>query len=217
MAPVRRGWHTSGVPRTSARLERRVRADVGAGAQPLVEALAAAPHPERVQAAATLWADGDVRRLRHALDLADVDRRDTLMLTHGTATDLADEGWQERLDAVLGPGRPVVLWRPTGPEELALVTESGWQAWPPRLPEQPFFYPVLTEGYATRIARDWNVPASGAGFVTRFEVEAEFMSRYAVHRAGGEAILEYWVPAVDLPELNANIVGRIEVVSSFGG
>jgi hypothetical protein len=35
------------------------------------------------------------------------------------------------------------LWRPTGPEELALVEASGWRAWPPRLPEQPIFYPVL--------------------------------------------------------------------------
>jgi hypothetical protein len=37
------------------------------------------------------------------------------------------------------------LWRPTGPEELDLVRQSGWRAWPPRLPEQPIFYPVLNE------------------------------------------------------------------------
>jgi len=28
---------------------------------------------------------------------------------------------------------------------LALVEASGWLAWPPRLPEQPIFYPVLNE------------------------------------------------------------------------
>lgn len=49
------------------------------------------------------------------------------------------------------------LWRPTGPKELELVRELGWHAWPPRLPEQPVFYPVLSEDYAVRIARDWNV------------------------------------------------------------
>jgi len=54
----------------------------------------------------------------------------------------------------------VVPWRPTGPEELALVEASGWREWPPRLPEQPIFYPVLNEEYAARIARDWDVPAS---------------------------------------------------------
>lgn len=62
-----------------------------------------------------------------------------------------------------------VLWRPVGPEELELIRLSGWREWPPRLPGQPFFYPVLNEEYAIKIARDWNVPASGAGYVTAFE------------------------------------------------
>ena len=29
------------------------------------------------------------------------------------------------------------------------------------------FYPVMNEEYAIQIARDWNLPASGSGFVTR--------------------------------------------------
>lgn len=107
------------------------------------------------------------------------------------------------------------LWRPTGPEELALVEASGWRAWPPRLPDQPIFYPVLNEDYATRIARDWNVKASGVGYVTRFEVATEFLDRYDVQQAGGETILEYWIPAGDLDELNAHIVGTIEVVAEY--
>src|SRR5688572_23752123 len=108
------------------------------------------------------------------------------------------------------------LWRPTGPEELALVAASGWRAWPPRLPEQPIFYPVLNENYATRIARDWNVPASGSGYVTRFEVDTAFLARYPVRQAGGATILELWVPAAELDEFNAHIVGLIEVVREFG-
>ncbi|KUN81574.1 hypothetical protein [Streptomyces griseoruber] len=107
------------------------------------------------------------------------------------------------------------LWRPTGPEELALVEASRWTAWPPRLPEQPIFYPVLNEDYAVRIARDWNVPASGVGYVTRFEVDTEFLRRYPVRQAGGETILELWVPAEELDAFNAHIVGRIEVVREF--
>ncbi len=109
----------------------------------------------------------------------------------------------------------VTLWRPTGPQELALVEASGWRAWPPRLPDQPIFYPVLNEDYATRIARDWNVKASGAGFVTRFAVRKSFLDRYDVQQAGGQTILEYWIPAKDLEELNANIVGKIEVVAKY--
>lgn len=111
----------------------------------------------------------------------------------------------------------VTLWRPTGPEELALVAASGWSRWPPRLPEQPIFYPVLNEEYATTIAREWNVAANGSGFVTRFEVRRDFLDRYEVHQVGGRTILEYWIPADDLEEFNRNLVGPIELVSSFGG
>ena len=109
----------------------------------------------------------------------------------------------------------VTLWRPTGPEELALVEESGWRSWPPRLPDQPIFYPVLNEDYATRIAREWNVKASGVGYVTRFEVEKAFLDRYDVQQAGGQTILEYWIPAEELEEFNRHIVGLIEVVADF--
>jgi hypothetical protein len=107
------------------------------------------------------------------------------------------------------------LWRPTGPEELALVRELDWRASPPRLPEQPIFYPVLNEDYAVRIARDWNVKHDGAGYVTRFEVDSEFLGRYPVRRAGGRTILELWVPAEELDEFNTHIVGRIQVVHEF--
>jgi len=62
----------------------------------------------------------------------------------------------------------VALWRPVGPKELDLIRQSGMRAFPPRLPEQPIFYSVLTEAYAVKIARNWNVPASGKGYVTRF-------------------------------------------------
>lgn len=109
----------------------------------------------------------------------------------------------------------VTLWRPTGPEELALVEASGWREWPPRLPGQPIFYPVLNEEYAALIAQDWNVRHSGAGFVTRFLVRRSFLDRYEVHQVGGQTILEYWIPAEDLPALNASIIGAIEVTARY--
>lgn len=37
----------------------------------------------------------------------------------------------------------VTLFRPTGPAELALIEASGFHSFPPRLPHQPIFYPVL--------------------------------------------------------------------------
>jgi len=107
------------------------------------------------------------------------------------------------------------LWRPTGPQELALVEQSGWTSWPPRLPEQPIFYPVTTEEYAIKIARDWNVPASGSGYVTRFAVRKEFLDKYDVQLAGGREHAEYWIPAEELDEFNAAIVGKIEVTRTY--
>jgi acyl-CoA synthetase (AMP-forming)/AMP-acid ligase II len=66
-----------------------------------------------------------------------------------------------------------------------------------------------------KIARDWNVKASGSGYVTRFEVRRDFLDRYEVRQAGGRTILEYWIPAGDLPELNANITGLIRVTAVY--
>ncbi len=57
--------------------------------------------------------------------------------------------------------KTVTLYRPTGPNELELVKLSGNKRWPPRLPGQPIFYPVLNEEYATLITRNWNVRDGG--------------------------------------------------------
>jgi len=113
------------------------------------------------------------------------------------------------------PADVVTLWRPVGPEELRLIEGSGMRAFPPRLPEQPIFYPVLSEEYAIKIARDWNVPAGGRGYVTRFRVRRSFLDRYTVQEAGGRDHREYWIPAEDLPAFNTAIVGEIEVVAKF--
>ncbi|SCB42120.1 hypothetical protein GA0061098_100947 [Bradyrhizobium shewense] len=78
----------------------------------------------------------------------------------------------------MSPEETLTLWRPVGPKELELIEQSGMRAFPPRLPDQPIFYPVLTEDYAIKIARDWNVPASGSGFVTRFAVKRDFIAKY---------------------------------------
>lgn len=109
----------------------------------------------------------------------------------------------------------VTLYRPVGPEELKLIEASGRRRFPPRLEEQPIFYPVLTEEYATTIARDWNVKASGVGYVTRFSVSADYLGRHEVHEAGSRELREYWIPAEELGEFNDAIVGSIEVISEW--
>lgn len=111
----------------------------------------------------------------------------------------------------------VALYRPVGQKELDLIAESDFNEFPPRLAEQPIFYPVLNEEYAVQIARDWNAKFNkdGVGFVTRFEVRREFINKYEPQIVGGQQHQEYWIPAEDLPEFNRNIVGKIEVISKF--
>lgn len=129
---------------------------------------------------------------------------------------IARDPWKPNLSRVPAH-ETVTLYRPVGPEELQLIKQADFRVFPPRLPEQPIFYPVLTEEYASKIARDWNVPASGRGYVTRFRVRRAYLSRYQVHEVGGRQFMEYWIPADDLPEFNSNIVGKIEIVREFGG
>jgi hypothetical protein len=109
----------------------------------------------------------------------------------------------------------VILYRPTGAKELELVASSGYRRWPPRLPEQPIFYPVTNEEYAKEIAIKWNIPSNGVGFGTKFSVKKSFVDRYQIHKVGGEIHAEWWIPAEDLEELNDNIVGLIEVVGEY--
>ena len=109
----------------------------------------------------------------------------------------------------------VTLFRPVGPKELALIAASGWRAFPPRLPEQPIFYPVTNEEYAAQIARDWNVKADGAGHVTRFDVDSDFVAQFPRRIVGSRVHEELWVPSERLDEFNGHIVGLIQVTQSF--
>jgi len=111
---------------------------------------------------------------------------------------------------------PTTLYRPVGPAELKLIEASGWKRFPPRLPEQPIFYPVLSEGYAAQIAQRWNAPESGAGYVTAFEVDSSYVAQFEVRKVGGPEHLELWVPAEELEAFNNHIAGVIRIVASYG-
>lgn len=109
----------------------------------------------------------------------------------------------------------MILYRPIGYKERILIEESNFTAFPPRLPEQPIFYPVLNERYATEIASKWNKKDKNSGFqgfVTRFEIDDLFISKYEVQTVGCAYQQEYWIPANELEEFNRHIVGKIEVI-----
>lgn len=112
------------------------------------------------------------------------------------------------------------LWRPVGVYELRLIAQSGFRAFPPRLAEQPIFYPVCNHEYAAELASRWNTgdPNSGhGGFVTRFEVSDDVAARYARHVVGARRHEELWVPAEELTSFCAAFVAQIAVVKGWLG
>lgn len=112
------------------------------------------------------------------------------------------------------------LWRPVGAYELHLIARTSFRAFPPRLPEQPIFYPVTNEAYAIEIAHGWNLadPNSGfAGFVTRFDVAPEVAARFPRKVVGGRRHEELWVPAEDLTAFCDAFLGPIAVTHGWLG
>ena len=113
------------------------------------------------------------------------------------------------------------LYRPVGLKELKLIAQSDFSAFPPRLAQQPIFYPVLNFTYAEQIAERWNTvdEMSGyVGFVTEFEVDDDFIKRYPVQLAGDKDIhQELWIPAEELEEFNRHIMGKIKVIAHYVG
>lgn len=111
----------------------------------------------------------------------------------------------------------MILYRPVGTKELELIERTGYREFPPRLPEQPIFYPVLNEQYATEIASGWNVKYNDdhKGYVTKFEVDDNYCSQFKIHCVGSEYHKELWIPAEMLKEFNEHIIGKIYVISEF--
>ena len=116
--------------------------------------------------------------------------------------------------------KTTTLFRPVGQKELDLIEASGFRRFPPRLPEQPIFYPVLTREYAEQIAREWNTRDHRSGFVgyvLEFEVESSYLDRFIVQKAGSSRHLEYWIAAEELDTFNQHIQGLIQVIAKFAG
>jgi hypothetical protein len=111
--------------------------------------------------------------------------------------------------------KTVVLFRPLGERELDLIRESGYRRFPPRLPEQPIFYPVCNERYAREIAERWNARDGAKGFVTRFRVHDTTAAKYQAQIVGARHHQELWVPAEELEAFNDAIVGQIEVIAEY--
>ena len=107
------------------------------------------------------------------------------------------------------------LYRPVGQAEYDLIAQSGFTAYPPRLPEQPIFYPVLNERYALEIAEKWNkryADSQYTGFVTTFEIDDAYISQFPVQTVGASYHQELWIPAEELENFNRHIIGTISLL-----
>ncbi len=114
----------------------------------------------------------------------------------------------------------MILYRPVGYDELKLVYQLGMRKFPPRLPEQPIFYPVLNREYACQIAEKWNTQPSHPkqiGFVLEFEVDDQYVAKFSKQVVGGKMHEELWVSAEELEEFNTHIVDQIKVTDVFLG
>ena len=111
----------------------------------------------------------------------------------------------------------MILYRPVGTKELKLIQESDNREFPPRLPEQPIFYPVLNEKYASEIASGWNVKYNEdhKGYVTKFEIDDQYYEQFEIHTVGDSYHQELWVPAEELIVFNHHIIGKIQVICEY--
>lgn len=109
----------------------------------------------------------------------------------------------------------VTLYRAVGPGQLQCIADSGWKRFPPRLHWQRYFYPMLHESFAHRIASQWNVEQSGVGYVLKFKVKKDYLEPLPIYIIGGPEHKEYRITADQIDDLNANIVGQIEVLATY--
>lgn len=112
----------------------------------------------------------------------------------------------------------MILYRPVGQKEYELIKESEYKRFPPRLPGQPVFYPVLNERYAEEIAKKWNtkdINSGNKGYVTKFEVDNNYISKFSVQKVGSSYHQELWIKSEELDEFNNHIIGKIEIIKIF--
>lgn len=112
----------------------------------------------------------------------------------------------------------MLLFRPVGEAELQLIKDTNYTAFPPRLPQQPIFYPVLNQKYAEEIAQRWNTTDANSqykGYVLKFEIDDSYISKFDIQTVGKSYHQELWIPADELENFNSHIIGKIEVVRVF--
>lgn len=116
--------------------------------------------------------------------------------------------------------KTITLYRPVGLKELQLIIESDFTKFPPRLDWQPIFYPVMNEEYAAEIASKWNTEdefSGYSGFVTAFNMNADYIKSFEVRNVGNKNHNELWIPSEEMDLFNDQIQAKIEITKTFLG
>ena len=114
----------------------------------------------------------------------------------------------------------MILFRPVGLYEMEKILNLDGLEFPKRFANQPIFYPVTNIEYARQIAKEWNQndESSGfAGYVTKFEVDDNYIEQFEVHQVGDTIHQEYWILAEELENFNLNIKRKIEIQEAYYG
>ena len=113
-------------------------------------------------------------------------------------------------------GDTTVLFRPVGEKELALIVGRL-----SRLSTPPARAADFLSRHERRLRGSDRARLEHSRrrdrLRERFRVRSAFLRRYSRHTVGASTHGEYWIPAEELPDFNAALVGPIEVIAELHG
>ncbi len=107
------------------------------------------------------------------------------------------------------------VYQAIGPHQLAALIHTDWRRIEPGWGGQRFTYLKQQQRYAEMIARQWEVPLHGAGYVVRIVLPEDALRQYDLETVAYEEHLEYRVPSVELADLSRELVGAVQPVAAF--
>ena len=109
----------------------------------------------------------------------------------------------------------IALYQAMSPQQLAALIRADWRRIEPDQGGERFFYLKINQRYAEMIARQWEVPLHGAGYVVRLILPEPVMKYFDLETVAYEEHLEYRVPTCELDRINHHLVGEVSIVSAF--
>ncbi len=109
----------------------------------------------------------------------------------------------------------IALYQALSPQQLAALISADWRRIEPGRGGERFVYLKLCQRYAEMIARQWEVPLHGAGYVVRLELPMEVIRQYEMETVAYEEHLEFRLPVCDTPFVSRHLVGDVQPVSAF--